>query len=65
MLKEVRVKCRSGFIATIRQGISKSELNDLHKRSGLGQPYFIGGDVYYFYSLCCYLVKLGIAGANL
>ena len=61
MPKEVRVKCRSGFTATTRQGISKSELNDLHKRSGLGQPYFIGGDVDYFFPLCYYLVKLGIA----
>lgn len=60
MEKECFVECDNGFISTIRN-ISCSNLQDIHDSNGLAKPGFMGGDVYYFYSMCIQLVNMGVA----
>jgi len=60
MNKECYVKCGNGFISTVRD-IGRTTLQAIHDDNGLKQPYFMGGDVYYFYSMCIQLVNMEIA----
>lgn len=60
MGKECYVKCDNGFVSTVR-GIGRANLQGIHDDNGLTKPGFVGGDVYYFYSMCIQLVNMGIA----
>lgn len=56
------VKCDSGFIATIRPGISNNELRELHKQEGLTKPHLKSGweHAYQWFTFVNRLVHLKI-----
>lgn len=61
MKKECYIKCKNGFIATIMQHISQSELRGIHKHNGLTRPIYAGGNIRLFFDICYLLVAMEIA----